>query len=90
MGKHVGQDDERKREGWEEDIQERIEKNKHAYIVEEFPWFWILLQCSLYLKLARLTRKNQSLSKLWQFRKWKAEILDTLLGLHWQSYLKPA
>ena len=44
MGKHVGQDDERKREGWEEDIQERIEKNKHAYIVEEFPWFWILLQ----------------------------------------------
>ena len=34
MGKHVGQDDERKREGWEEEIQERIEKNEHAYIVE--------------------------------------------------------
>ena len=38
---------------------------------------------SLYLKVAGLTRENQSLSKLLQFQKWfgRAETPDTLLGL---------
>ena len=36
---------------------------------------------SQYLKVASLTQKIQSSSKLWQVQKWKAEIPDTLLGL---------
>ena len=34
-----------------------------------------------YLKLACPNRKLQSSSELWQVQKWKAEILDTPLGL---------
>ena len=34
-----------------------------------------------YLKVAGQTRKIQSSSKLWQVRKWNAEIPDTPLGL---------
>ena len=57
-----------------------FEKNGHACNVEGVLGFRIFLSV-LYLKVAGPTRKIQSSSKLWQFRKWQAEIPDTLLGL---------
>ena len=58
----------------------RFEKNEHACIVEGVLGFRIFLPV-WYLKVAGPTRKIQSLSKLRQFRKRRAEIPDTPLGL---------
>ena len=71
---------EKKSGGRQAEFQERIRKE------------WECLHCGgsflvsdstarQYLKVADLTRKNQCLSKLRQFRKWRAKIQDTLLGL---------
>ena len=57
-----------------------LEKNKHACIVEGVLGFRIFLPI-WYLKVAIQTWKIQSLSKLRQFRKRRAEIPDTQLGL---------
>ena len=57
-----------------------FEKNKHASDVEGIVGFRIFLPVR-YLKAADPTRKIQSSSKLGQFRKWRAEIPDTPLGL---------
>ena len=57
-----------------------FEKNEHACIVEGVLGFRIFLPV-WYLKVAGPSRKIQSLSKLRQFRKRRAEILDTPLGL---------
>ena len=54
--------------------------SEHACSMEGV--FWVSdSTASPYLKVAGPTRKIQSLSKLWQFRKWRAEIQNILLGL---------
>ena len=57
-----------------------FEKNEYACSVERI--FLVLDYISyLYLKVAGLTQTIQSLSKLWQYRKWQPEFPYTQLGL---------
>ena len=55
-----------------------FEKNEHAYIVEGVSW---VSDSTASPYLRQLVRLGKSWSKLRLVWKWKAEILDTLLGL---------
>ena len=70
----------RKSRGQEAEFQERIRKEWACLHGGGSLWVSDSI-ASPYLKVAGPTRKIQSLSKLWQFRKWRAEIQNILLGL---------
>ena len=71
---------EKKGRGQEAEFQEGFKKIGHACSMEGVLWVPDST-ASQYLKVAGPTRKIQSQSKLRQFRKWQAEVLDTQLWL---------